>query len=153
MNRENYERLWGDTWGDLQRLGPVHRHQREALVRLVQSLGARTLCDVGCGSGENLAAFATIGGLTLTGTDISDQGLSLARSRIPSARLIQLDIQAAALPEQFDLVTSSQVVEHLLDDLSALRNMGKMARQMGLGHDDVRPYAAFRDQDWAPSQL
>jgi SAM-dependent methyltransferase len=128
MANNSYDRLWSDTWGDLQKLGPVHRHQREELLKLVRKLEIKTLCDVGCGSGENLAAFSSIDGLSLSGTDISDEALSLARRLVPSARLTLLDIQTTALDEKFDLVTSIQVVEHLDEDVSALRNIGQMAR-------------------------
>ena len=38
-----------------------------------------------------------------------------------------LDAQREALPQTFDLVMSLQVVEHLLDDVSAIRNMAKMS--------------------------
>jgi 2-polyprenyl-3-methyl-5-hydroxy-6-metoxy-1,4-benzoquinol methylase len=127
-SKESYERLWTDTWGDLQRFGPVHRHQNRAIVELVRTLGPRTVCDVGCGSGENLATIGTSEGIALVGTDISEQALALARRRVPGATFTQLDIQSAWLPEQFDLVTSIQVVEHLHDDIAAMRNMGRMAR-------------------------
>jgi SAM-dependent methyltransferase len=127
-SKDSYERLWTDTWGDLQRFGPVHRHQRRAIVELVRTLGPRSVCDVGCGSGENLANVGTIGGIALVGTDISEQALAMARRRVPSATFSQLDIQSACLPGQFDLVTSIQVVEHLQDDVAAMRNMARMAR-------------------------
>lgn len=125
--KDSYDRLWTDAWGDLQRFGPVHRHQREALLRAIRRLEPASLCDVGCGSGENLLAFASIEGLALAGTDISDQALALARARVPSASFVQLDIQTEALPRTFDVVTAIQVVEHLADDVAAMRNMGRMA--------------------------
>jgi hypothetical protein len=40
-----------------------------------------------------------------------------------------LDVQREALPRTFDLVISLQVVEHLLDDVSAISNMAKMAER------------------------
>jgi SAM-dependent methyltransferase len=127
--KDSYERLWTDAWGDLQHFGPVHRHQREALLRTIRRLEPASLCDVGCGSGENLLAFASVQGLALAGTDISDQALALARARVPSASFAQLDIQSQALPGAFDVVTAIQVVEHLADDVAAMRNMGRMAKR------------------------
>lgn len=128
--RGSYDRLWNETWGDMQRLGPVHRHQREAVVELVERLAPASVCDVGCGSGENLAAFACVrAGMALTGTDISEQALALARARVPAAGFFPLDIQAAHLPATFDLVTAIQVIEHLDDDGAAVRHMAKMARK------------------------
>lgn len=124
----SYDDLWRSSWGNLQCCGPVHRHLREDLVRLVRSLGAKTVLDVVCGSGDNLAALAEIGDLDLAGVDVSSEALALAQRRVPGARLALLDAQHDMLAEKFDLVMSLQVVEHLLDDIAALRNMARMAR-------------------------
>ncbi len=129
MNSVSYDQLWQTTWGDMQHFGPVHRHSLENLVRTVSVLDVRSVLDVGCGSGENLAALATSGRYDLTGADVSHEALNLARKRVSSARLLTLDVQREALPEQFDLVISLQVVEHLLDDMSALLNITRMARK------------------------
>ena len=130
MNGEAYDRLWKNAWGDLQHLGPVHRHQRAALVSLVAKLGVRSVLDVGCGSGENLAALVqTMPHLALSGADVSPQALALAARRVPNARLHELDAQRDKLDERFDLVIASQVIEHLSDDVAALRNMAAMAER------------------------
>lgn len=129
MQSPSYDELWRETWGDMQRFGPVHRHTLESLVRTVSSLGVKSVLDVGCGSGENLAALAASGEYDLAGVDVSQEALTLASSRVPSARLMQLDIERAALPERFDLVMSVQVVEHVPDDIAALRHMASMANK------------------------
>src|SRR3989475_6702616 len=114
----------------MQRLGPVHRHIREDIVRRVGALDVKSVLDVGCGSGENLAALATLGRYDLSGVDISPEGIELARERVPSARMLSvLNVQEQALPERFDLVMSIQVVEHIVDDMAALRNMAAMAKK------------------------
>ncbi|HTV83641.1 MAG TPA: methyltransferase [Acidobacteriaceae bacterium] len=125
-----YDQLWTSAWGDLQHQGPVHRRQREALLNTIASLAPRSVLDVGCGSGNNLAAIAaTMPDIVLTGTDVSSEALALAAHRVPSAALHLLDAQRETLDGQFDLVLSNQVIEHLLDDAAALRNMARMARQ------------------------
>jgi 2-polyprenyl-3-methyl-5-hydroxy-6-metoxy-1,4-benzoquinol methylase len=128
MQKPEYDELWQTIWGDLQRFGPVHRHISEDLIRTVSGLDVRSVLDVGCGSGENLAALAALSSFQLTGVDASKQALSLAERRVPSACLCLLDIEREALPDEFDLVLSIQVVEHLLDDVAAFRNIAKMAR-------------------------
>lgn len=123
----SYDRLWRQTWGDLQRLGPVHRHAREDLLRTVASLNVRTVLDVGCGSGDNLKVLASTPRYELAGVDVSPEALAIARQRVPGARLRTLDVEREALPEQFDLVMSLQVIEHIVDDVSALRHIAAMA--------------------------
>jgi 2-polyprenyl-3-methyl-5-hydroxy-6-metoxy-1,4-benzoquinol methylase len=114
----------------MQRLGPVHRHIREDIVRRVGELDVHSILDVGCGSGENLAALAETGRYELSGVDISHEGIELARKRVPSAHLLSvLNVEEEPLPERFDLVMSIQVVEHIVDDVAALRNMAAMARR------------------------
>lgn len=127
MQPPSYDELWRKTWGDMQRFGPVHRHILEDMVRTVTSLDVKSVLDAGCGSGENLAALARLARYELAGVDISEEALKLASHRVPTARLIQLDVQREALPERFDLVMSIQVVEHLLDDVAAFRNIASMA--------------------------
>jgi SAM-dependent methyltransferase len=128
-DRVDYDDLWRDTWGDMQHVGPVHRHIQDDLVRVVTSLDVRSVLDVGCGSGENLARLAGLGRFDLAGTDVSEAALALARRRAPSVTFSVLDIEREALAESFDLVMSIQVVEHLPADVAALRNMAAMTRK------------------------
>lgn len=126
----SYDLLWKGYWGDMQKLGPVHRHIREDIVRQVSKLAVRSVLDVGCGSGENLAALAASGPYELSGVDVSSEGIELARKRVATARLLSvLDVEHDALPDRYDLVMSIQVVEHVVDDVAALRNIAKMARR------------------------
>ena len=128
--REKYDQLWSGAWGDMQRLGPVHRRQTEALLKLVTNLNVSTVLDVGCGGGDNLAALVhAMPHLVLSGADVSPEALALAARRVPGASLVELDVQRENLRETFDLVMAIQVIEHLADDTSALRNMALMAKQ------------------------
>ncbi|SRR6266496_3837149 len=126
--REQYDQLWSGAWGDLQHFGPVHRRQREELLKLVAKLGVTTVLDVGCGAGDNLAALAqAMPHLKLSGADVSPEALSLTAKRVAGVTLYQLDAQQRSLEEKFDLVLSVQVIEHLADDVAALKNMRLMA--------------------------
>ena len=55
MQPLSYDELWVTAWGDQQNFGPVHRHQQKNLIRTVSNLKVRSLLEVGCGSGNNLA--------------------------------------------------------------------------------------------------
>jgi 2-polyprenyl-3-methyl-5-hydroxy-6-metoxy-1,4-benzoquinol methylase len=123
-----YDELWRTDWGDMQRHGPVHRHMRDDLLRVVSRLtNCRTILDVGCGLGNNLHALSHLGRYELTGVDVSQEALARARDLVPDARFLRRDAERESLPERFDLVISIQVVEHILDDIAALRNMATMS--------------------------
>jgi SAM-dependent methyltransferase len=113
----------------MQRLGPVHRHVREDIVRRVGALDVESILDVGCGAADNLAALSRTGRYQLAGVDISAEGIEMARKNVPDAQLQVLDIEHEKLPQQFDLVMTVQVVEHIVDDMAALRNMAAMAHK------------------------
>jgi len=130
VSLERYNDLWIGTWGDQQRLGPVHRHQREQLVKLIAKLSVHTILDVGCGAGDNLAAIVqAMPGAIVSGTDLSTQALSMAEQRVPKGAFRPLDAEKERLNEQFDLVLCNQVIEHLVDDIAALRNIARMSKQ------------------------
>ncbi|HXF94993.1 MAG TPA: methyltransferase domain-containing protein [Gemmatimonadales bacterium] len=127
-----YDQLWELAWGDVQAHGPVHRHTIEQLVRLIRAIPVRSVLDVGCGAGDLLAALHAERRYDLAGADLSEAALTKARARVPSGRFYTLDIQRARLPQSFDLVVSVQVLEHLVDDIAALCNMGAMAKRFVL---------------------
>lgn len=129
-SREQYDQLWSGAWGDMQRFGPVHRHQTEKILKLIKELKVHTVLDVGCGSGDNLAALHNeMPQLILSGVDVSPEALALARQRVPGAGLRELDVQNEKIETRFDLVMAIQVIEHLADDTTALRNMALMSKQ------------------------
>jgi 2-polyprenyl-3-methyl-5-hydroxy-6-metoxy-1,4-benzoquinol methylase len=77
--------------------------------------GIRVL-DVGCGNGWMSAVFAERG-CTVIGIDPSEQGVALARKAHPSVRFEVGEANERLLEtlgeEPFDLVVSTEVVEHL----------------------------------------
>jgi SAM-dependent methyltransferase len=122
----DYDEVWREVYGEMQERGPVHRHMRRILGNILSGLDYRSVVDVGCGAGDNFPLLVGHGSLDrLAGVDVSAEALDRARSR-GSADLHQLDIESAALDERFDLVFSSLVLEHLPDDVAALRNMRTM---------------------------
>jgi SAM-dependent methyltransferase len=64
--------------------------------------GARSLLELGCGTGSILARLAP--GPTLTGLDRSPEMLAIAATKVPQARLIEGDMASFELDERFDVV-------------------------------------------------
>ncbi len=88
-----YDRIMGDRTAEIDRIRTyIGRHRP----------GARTLLELGCGTGALLAGLA--GDFLVTGVDRSPEMLSVAARTVPGARLLQADITAVTLPYQFDVV-------------------------------------------------
>ena len=77
--------------------------------------GMRVL-DVGCGNGYTAGQFLDRG-CEVVGIDLSEEGIALARASYPGARFEILpaddDLLANLGCQHFDLVVSTEVVEHL----------------------------------------
>jgi SAM-dependent methyltransferase len=92
---------------------------REALFMLLPELrpGMRIL-DIGCGNGYWVGEFLSRG-LRAVGVDPSSEGIAIARAAHPTGRFEQLtvapDILGQLDEEPFDIVFSTEVVEHLYD--------------------------------------
>lgn len=128
---EGYDAIWRDVYGDMQSVGPAHRHLRRLLRTLLDGVEYESAIEVGCGAGHNLPLLSEGRQLdALAGVDISARALEEARTRWPEAELHQLDVQGEAPAGTWDVVLCSLVLEHLEDDDAALRNM----RSMCAGH-------------------
>ena len=64
---------------------------------------ARTVLELGCGSGRLLAPLAA-DGRAVTGVDAHAGMCALARARVPGATVIEADMAAVRLPDRFDRV-------------------------------------------------
>jgi len=123
------DELWKSAFGEMQPVGPVHRHMRRLLGGVLSGLDYRTVVDIGCGAGDNFDLLGSKGGLErLVGIDVSGEALARASRRAPG-EYHALDVQTERVDERFDLVFCSLLLEHVEDDLAALRNMRVMCRR------------------------
>ena len=92
--------------------------------------GVKAICDLGCGNGYITTRLASLG-YDLTGVDLSQSGLEIARNTNGNIRYVQASIDSllsSRLGNHFDLVLSSDVIEHLYrpsDLLEAARSVLK----------------------------
>jgi 2-polyprenyl-3-methyl-5-hydroxy-6-metoxy-1,4-benzoquinol methylase len=105
-------------------------------ISMVKDLkGVDTICDLGCGNGYLTGRLAELG-YTVVGIDASVSGLKVARQNYPAAKfvhsIINGKLESRAELERFDLVVSSDVIEHLYrpselvkDALSLLKPNGQ----------------------------
>lgn len=89
----------------------------DAIVATVRKLpGVRKVCDLGCGNGYIVGQLAK-SGFSVTGVDASESGVEIASRTYPAAdfrcALIGDDLTGVLPLSDFDLVISSDVIEHL----------------------------------------
>ena len=109
------------------------RARNRLIVQTVSRLarpGERFL-EVGCGTGYVLRALAEECGLRVTGSELFGEGLEHARRRVPDAELVELDAREMPYEEEFDLAGAFDVLEHVDDDLGALRGLHRALRPAG----------------------
>jgi SAM-dependent methyltransferase len=106
------------TRGFFDDLDQYHFEKLHHLPRLVDfdGYGGRSVLDVGCGAGVDLARFAR-GGAAATGVDISPAAIALARTNFEQQGL-RADLRVADgeqlpfPPDTFDLVYAHGVVQY-----------------------------------------
>ena len=126
----DYNRVWADKWEDMKKHGPVSRHIRRILIEIIMSLEFDSVLDVGCGQGSFLEELSTeFPTIRPYGIDISSEAVELAGAKVPKGQFWLLDIEKEGLEESFDLIVCSEVLEHIPDDVSALKNLYSMTKK------------------------
>jgi SAM-dependent methyltransferase len=141
-----YDRIMGDRTPEIDRIRTyIGRHRPSA----------RTLLELGCGTGALLAGLA--GGFSVAGVDHSPEMLSLAARAVPGAQLLQGDITALTLPSQFDVVICMfDTLNHVttLDGwLAVFRCADELLADGGLFIFDVNTTGRLRRLCYAPPYL
>lgn len=91
-----------------------------------------SLLEVGCGTGFVLSGIAQVCTSTeLTGSEIFIDGLSFAADRVKRARFVQMDARRIPYVEEFDVVASFDVIEHIAEDEVVLRNFWQAIKPGG----------------------
>jgi SAM-dependent methyltransferase len=109
------------------------------LRRVLTSLRAKgfaptSALDYGCGEGRYLDMIESIfPKIALSGCDISDVGLAIAKTKHPKTEFRSMRSEAVEFPgAAFDLIISIEVLEHVQDVHLALREIARMLRYGGL---------------------
>ena len=132
--RAHYDRLAfaRDRW--YRRNSAYHAYLERAIQAVVPQ--ARSVLELGCGTGNLLAALRPARGV---GIDLSPAMVDLARRKYPS---LTFEVQAAEtldLKERFDFIVASDLVGELLDIATMLERLQARC------HDETRLVLTFHN--------
>jgi SAM-dependent methyltransferase len=101
-----------------------YRGRRTVLEKTIAGLGlpakARIL-DAGCGSGRNMVELSRFG--AVTGIELAEASVSIAAERGAGEVVAGSILEMPFAESSFDFAVSLDVIEHLEDDLAALREL------------------------------
>ena len=126
--RERYDTLWRDLWANTHAGGPMARtrYRLAASWLALTAESSQRALDVGAGNGAfMLEALKRSPRLEIYGAEYSQAAIDLAHPRIRE-RLARCDLQGAQpLPwgGGFQVISCMEVLEHLPDDVIALRHV------------------------------
>jgi 2-polyprenyl-3-methyl-5-hydroxy-6-metoxy-1,4-benzoquinol methylase len=119
-------------WQDRKTVNEWKHRRHEKVLSFVKSVAADRplILDVGCGPGwytDKLAAFGRV-----TGIDLSEEAISMARSRFPHISFIAGNIYTHSLPAgHFEIVVSQEVIDHVEDSVSFVERVSHLLRPGG----------------------
>jgi SAM-dependent methyltransferase len=128
--------------------GKDYRAEAEALAALVRARcpEARTLLDVGCGTGAHLAEFERLG-FSCRGVDADFKMVALARARCATMTIEPADMLTLALDTRFDVVTCLFGTSGYARTAERLRRtIARLAEHLGgRGVLLVEPFLSFEE--------
>lgn len=111
----------------------AYRRRARAMLEYLELRDGDRVLDGGCGMGFYLMAMSRLRALEMYGLDTDRSRLAWARSENVGAVLVQGDLYELPFPDGFfDKVLLSEVLEHLPDDVSALRELARVLRPGGV---------------------
>lgn len=125
---ENFNRL-SATWWDIEgEFGALHKINplRLSFIKQFQPIEAQTFLDIGCGGGI-LSESLALAGANTTGIDLADEVLTIARLHSLESgvsvnyQLISAENFALQNPQQFDVVTCMEMLEHVPDPAAIIQ--------------------------------
>jgi len=131
---EGFDPAWVEPLASLEAASFWFRARNRLVVWAIRRYfpAARSLLEIGCGTGFVLAAVrGALPGVRLAGGDALPQALDHARRRVPRANLVQLDARRIPFDREFDVVGAFDVLEHIEDDELVLAQMFRAARPGG----------------------
>jgi 2-polyprenyl-6-hydroxyphenyl methylase / 3-demethylubiquinone-9 3-methyltransferase len=138
LELEKFSQLAHRWWDPNSEFKPLHEINplRMDYIEGLAGLQGKAVLDVGCGGGilsEGMAAR----GATVTGIDLSDKALKVAKLHLLESgqqveyRKITTESLAKEQPQHYDIVTCMEMLEHVPDPMSVVRACAKLVKPGG----------------------
>lgn len=127
---------WWDPHSEFKPLHAINPLRLNWIKDLIGGLAGKQILDIGCGGGI-LAESMAAAGATVTGIDLAEKSLKVARlhgleSGVPvTYQNISAEDMALAHPGQFDVVTCMEMLEHVPDPGSIVRACSTLVKPGG----------------------
>ena len=126
---------WWDPESEFKPLHDINPLRIDYIAERISLSGAKAI-DVGCGGGLITEALAERGA-TVTGIDLSEQALSVAKLHLKESgrhveyRLVSAENIAQEMPGAFDLVTCLEMLEHVPDPAQTIAACAALVKPGG----------------------
>ena len=135
---EKFSQLAHSWWDPHSEFKPLHdiNPLRLDYIHSIASLAGKSVLDIGCGGGILSEAMAAAGA-KVTGIDLADKPLKVAQLHLlESGREVEyMKISAEELarthPQEYDVVTCMELLEHVPDPAATVRACGELVKPGG----------------------
>lgn len=133
---EKFSALASQWWDPHGKFRPLHDINPLRLALIDTASGGvkgKRAVDIGCGGGLVSEGLARLGA-QVTGVDMAGKALAVAKLHALEANIVvdyreaTAEAMAAELPEQFDVVTCLEMLEHVPDPASVVAACAKLAK-------------------------
>ncbi len=120
-----------DHGGDPYRADPLELIKR-VCPELLNEFAGKEICDFGCGTGSQAAAFAKTGAKMVVGIDTNMKRIKEAQEQYQGISNLSFFIASDGVsPGQFDVVISQNSMEHFPDPQAAFMEMASLLKPNG----------------------
>ncbi|MDO8574893.1 MAG: bifunctional class I SAM-dependent methyltransferase/glycosyltransferase family 2 protein [bacterium] len=137
--RNNFDKLAGsrDRW--IRK----NKYYHNSLINLLSFLipSEKRVLEIGCGTGDLLAGLKT---KESVGIDISPKMIEIAAKKYPAIKFYEMDTETLTLPEKFDYIVASDLINLLYDVENSLKEWHKVC------NPDTRLVITYYNFLWQP---